>query len=385
MPGSPNDNSKSDIEALYLLIIVMAIAFVAILWWLFRPELVLPIFTVALAELKVLNLVGLGDPEAADRIQGYFTGRYDAHTIPWAEFSTLWSRASGVGKWITVAMLAGIIAYLWKNMKGDNYKGAYSLNTLALLMSTWFRQGVTSARFKPNEGKPEVEPAMTPMEWLIHHKIAAPDCKLDNEACASELSKQLGVPWMGVDEAPLHVKCLAVMMGYHAMVEPDMKVPVPGMGKVQVSENFRQELALAFANNPPGADRDKALRDLIAPKLANADLVAKINKVAAGHAWTSTALIALLTHARKRAGVLAWAEFTWIKEIDRPLSYVLNNVGRSAHHVEGSGAIAHFDAERIGKRKLPEPRVDQAVWGVQEYLNNHNIDPERFLKLQAQD
>jgi intracellular multiplication protein IcmP len=86
------------------------------------------------------------------------------------------------------------------------------------------------------------------------------------------------------------------------------------------------------------------------------------------HAYVETALASALVFARECGGVLASAEFLWLKPVDRGLWYVMNNVGRRAFHPEAAGAMAHWKYELA--RKAPEraPHVDEAVEAMIEFL-----------------
>ena len=60
-------------------------------------------------------------------------------------------------------------------------------------------------------------------------------------------------------------------------------------------------------------------------------------------------------------GVLASAEFLWLKPLDRKLWYMLNSVGRQTAVPEIAGAFAHWTAEKKTKRALRVPMVDEAA------------------------
>jgi intracellular multiplication protein IcmP len=72
-------------------------------------------------------------------------------------------------------------------------------------------------------------------------------------------------------------------------------------------------------------------------------------------------------------GVLAPAQFLWLRGVDRNLWYALNNLGRRSFHSEGMGAMAHFMAEQAAKKPLPIPRVDTAIITLNQFLS----DPEK--------
>ena len=99
----------------------------------------------------------------------------------------------------------------------------------------------------------------------------------------------------------------------------------------------------------------------------------KIAPILDQHAWRTTAMLGALLWARNKGGVLAPAQFLWLRAEDRALWYPLNNLGRRAFHSEGAGAMAHFMAETAAKKPLPIPRVDTAVVTLNTYLH----DPDK--------
>ena len=77
--------------------------------------------------------------------------------------------------------------------------------------------------------------------------------------------------------------------------------------------------------------------------------------------------MALLYRARQK-GVLASSQFLWLRPLDRPLWYALNQcVGRAAW-AEGFAAWAHYQAEEKAGKALSEPHVQPAVASLRQSL-----------------
>ena len=102
--------------------------------------------------------------------------------------------------------------------------------------------------------------------------------------------------------------------------------------------------------------------------LADKEIGGKALEVAADYAYRTTALLAVLRWGRMMGGVLAPAQFLWVRGTDRDLWYALNNLGRRSFHAEGAGAIAHYMAEQNAKKALPIPRIDTALMTLNQYL-----------------
>ena len=81
--------------------------------------------------------------------------------------------------------------------------------------------------------------------------------------------------------------------------------------------------------------------------------------------------MALLYRARQK-GVLAGSQFLWLRPMDRPLWYALNQCG-------GRAAWAHYMAEEQEGKALPEPHVAPAVASLKEALSAQGWLTEIFV------
>ena len=88
-----------------------------------------------------------------------------------------------------------------------------------------------------------------------------------------------------------------------------------------------------------------------------------INHVAFELPW----FMALLYRARRK-GVLATSQFLWLRPLDRPLWYALNQCGGRAAWAEGFAPWAHYTAEEQAGQALPEPRLNAAVTSLRGAL-----------------
>ena len=89
--------------------------------------------------------------------------------------------------------------------------------------------------------------------------------------------------------------------------------------------------------------------------------------MASRHAYVSTLLASLLEAARE-GGVLATAEFIWLKPLNRKLWYLLNSVGRQTAVIEAAGPFSHWLAEKRVKRALKVPMIKTAVDALEESI-----------------
>jgi len=113
--------------------------------------------------------------------------------------------------------------------------------------------------------------------------------------------------------------------------------------------------------------------------LRDFDVLAPAVAVAARHGYAYTALMALLNDARLKAGVLAPAQFVWLKLVDRRLWYALHSLGfetegfgRYLHpnpRIEAASARDHWAAERLYGRPLLRPEIERALNAARKVAN----------------
>lgn len=242
-------------------------------------------------------------------------------------------------------------------------------------------------------------PARTPAEWILA-VFADADAPVPWPEAVRRMEKalaeQLGAPWQGLDAAPPHVRALAALALTNRRE-----------GEA-ASRRLAGDIALLFRRGVPKNAAER-LRNAV-PLLSDPEAIAKLDAWAAAHAWTNSAMLAIMGKGGPfsawgggAAGVLAPASYLWLKSVDRPLWYALNNIGRRAFHVEGAGAVAHFFAERALGKPLTEPMLAHAILarepgsdrchGIAGYLLDHGmlelgrdgqpevLDPDRIRRI----
>ena len=201
--------------------------------------------------------------------------------------------------------------------------------------------------------------ALNPTEWTQRHGVELVDKAPNRETTRSAFSRQLRRQWNGMKDAPLHVQALMVAFALRGGKKGDDCYALMAM----LANGWASHGSIAKAIGK-GGELGKTMR-----KWSNTPaIMAPALDIARRHAWTETSLAATLNWARSQGGVLASADFIWLRAEDRGLWYVLNSVGRHTAHVEAAGAIAHWKAEQVTKRPMPEPDVDEAVFGLEEYF-----------------
>jgi intracellular multiplication protein IcmP len=197
--------------------------------------------------------------------------------------------------------------------------------------------------------------ALSPEEWITYSQIRVQGNQIDANQTYQALLAQLGGRWQGPLKLPLHAQGLyAAFALRHARKRKDSEELLNAM-----SRHWSREGGLKLP-----ASLKKTIRKIITdPKLGGA-----LQKYADQHAYETTALLRCLKRAREEGGVLAPASFLWLRAVDRNLWYPLNNLGRRSYHAEAVGALVHYTNELIAGQKIPTPRFDEVIKGIQDTI-----------------
>ncbi|MGE3622366.1 MAG: hypothetical protein AB7H77_00645 [Bdellovibrionales bacterium] len=226
-----------------------------------------------------------------------------------------------------------------------------------------FKPASLSARIPGSKIPDQLAPfaeALSPEEWISFHRIHMVNGIPDREETRRALILQLGPRWRGVGGLPPYMRALIAAFA------------LKGVQKREDSDNLLSRLALCW-NIKTGFKMAPDITRDIERYLKDKEISEEIERIGSQHAYRMTAILGILKWARMMGGVLASAQFLWLRAVDRNLWYALNNLGRRSFHAEGSGAIAHFMAEQNAKKPLPIPRVDTAIVAINQFL----VDPDK--------
>lgn len=269
-----------------------------------------------------------------------------------------------------------ILCGFWILFNGpkSQYRRKYDINTLLERQAKNFPYIAPFIKFNPSH-QPSRAPgapvpaelplfaeALSPEEWVAYHDVPVPDGKLDEEAAARVFARTLGKPWKGPQSlAPYKQVLLAAFC-------------LKAVRKRADSDKMLGQLAECWSHDK-GLKINSALLREARGILKNRDKFGKIISKCNQHAYENTALIRALLTAREEGGVLAPAQFVWLRGYDRDLWYPLNNLGRQAFHCEALGTMCHFKAEKMMQRPIPRPKMEDAVRMMAEYLASTNARP----------
>jgi len=181
-------------------------------------------------------------------------------------------------------------------------------------------------------------------------KVAEFILKLDKIRAERAFSVQLGRSWSGVAAmSPYRQAILAVFAAR-------------GCRNTKAANELMAQLADSGATGVPDC---RGVSELW-KKHASEKRVQDIFKQ---HAYEFTVFISMLLFARED-GVVASADYLWVKPLDRRLWYVINNVGRQTPSVEVGGIFSHWNYEMALRRALSAPRIEEAVNALESALSD---------------
>ncbi len=219
--------------------------------------------------------------------------------------------------------------------------------------------------------------------------------RLDRKKTLALYASQLATPWRGYEALPPYLKKLAGAWALFAADEKDQaqrlldgmslsfRAPVPAR---------KGGLCRTFPFFRPGTrghgycidcHMDRETEKAVLRALADKTISQAIGRHGC---WQDMALLALYEQARQR-GILATAEFIWLKPVNRQLFYLCNNMGRRTAWPETAGAWAHYTAEKTLAALDPladgirEPHVIEAVNALEMALYEDGwISPDKVSR-----
>ncbi len=231
------------------------------------------------------------------------------------------------------AAICGACA-IWAYTRGPKTQNRSTLGLEGLIkyQSQNFPTITPFIRFNPNKVPPRppgspvpadlplFAEALSPEEWIAYNSIPIPDGNVDGQAAEKAFKKQLIGRWKGAKKLKPHQQILLAAFCLKAS------------RKRNESDAILGRLACCWSHDKGlNLRQDRTLLKEARSILRNKDLASKTLEQANNHAFIATALIRSLDFAREEGGVLAPAQFVWLRGYDRTLWYPLNNLGRQSY------------------------------------------------------
>lgn len=364
--GAHADNSLAP-----LWITLLIFATLALLWYLFHAQIVDIIFQLKLLEAKVISLF-------TSAIAQDITIMKNAVPAD-VSFKELASMTTAIGNYVrypvtTILVILGGILYFHnpslrfkkthtmkslleseQNNWPNNLKPITKLDLLKedIDKGPW-AMAMTPMQFAKKYDLLQLEPTIITENTLL--RKTQPTVSINKGKTKKLFTLQLGDYWQGPEALHDHTKALFAICAARMNHERDAP----------------NKLLLQIANSVTSNKLDFSGTYALLNKYKNSQVVQNITQK---HAYTLTIMASMLEKARSD-GVLATAEFLWLKPLDRPLWFMLNTVGRQTSFVETSGAYAHWLAEKELGRKIMVPMVDEAVDALEIAIKEVTYTPE---------
>lgn len=352
---------------------------VGVVFWFFDSRyVVIPVFWLRVYEIDVMrflgwlwapiaNLLHLDPPDfqQLDALQQYMLHARPS-LVSWKKFSAI---NIDLGHWtrypvVVIFLLLAAFSYFGRSVR---FRNTYTMKTLRNEgQEVWpqITPILSLDLVKEDIDKGPWAMARLPLDFCRQHDLLSTKVVankkiwvLKPQPCYRLFALQLGPLWKGADALPIHLKALVVVFVARAI------------GKRPVAKKILFQIAAS-------AGSGKLDFTGVSDELRSLDGRRILEWVEKRHAYVSTVLARLLEIARSD-GVLASAEFLWLKPLDRRMWFMLNSVGRATAVVEVAGAYAHLKAEKKLGRALKTPFVKGAVDALDESLQTILFVEER--------
>lgn len=352
-----------------------------LVWWYFSTEMKSMIRWLRYSEMWIISLFvddnytvhwkgqEIGFNEAMKMAREMPADRIDLN------FLSLISTVAMTPYLIIVVVVTMVFAF-WTLFKGpgSEHRQTFNVDTLIKKQANIFPIIAPLADFNPGlqpsrapgtpvpAELPLFSEALGPEEWVAYYNIPVPDGKVDEEAAAKAFGKQLGERWRGAKHLDGYMQ---VMLAAFCLKAARRRADADTMmGRLARCWSQKEGLNLS---------KDKTLLKEARSVLGNKDISGPTLRKCNEHAWETTALMRALANARDEGGVLAPAQFVWLRGHKRELWYPMNNLGRQSYHMEAIGAMAHYKAEKLAQRPIPRPKVLDAVKTLVEYMVSNRV------------
>jgi intracellular multiplication protein IcmP len=233
--------------------------------------------------------------------------------------------------------------------------------------AAFVRRGLKLAGIRAGDPRP-ADPALHASDWIARY--ATRDGRFDEASARRELVRQLGAEWRRRADAAPAVRCMLAVFALHGVQRREEAARLVGL----LSEGL--PISGDDGGGGPAAPLafDSKTLAIVDRALAELGVAAWAIEIMDAHHFTTPGLMSVLNAARLRSGVLAPAQFAFLKLVDRRLWYALHALGfesdgplahpHPSQRVEAIGARAHWAAERAIGTPIATPEFDAAIAAI---------------------
>jgi intracellular multiplication protein IcmP len=210
--------------------------------------------------------------------------------------------------------------------------------------AAFVRRGLKLAGIRAGDPRP-ADPALHASDWIARY--ATRDGRFDEASARRELVRQLGAEWRRRADAPPAVRCMLAVFALHGVQRREEAARLLGL----LSEGL--PVAGGDGGDEPAAPLvfDPKTLAIVDRALAEVGVAAWTLEIMDAHHFTTPGLMSVLNAARLRSGVLAPAQFAFLKLVDRRLWYALHALG-----FEADGPLAHPHPSQRVEESTPAAR-----------------------------
>ncbi len=390
MNNNQQQQPDTGMEAIWMMVLVGIAAL--LLWFLAKTYIVGAVFGFRLYVTG--PILALFDHDIADTMRWMDDVPYDQ--VDWEDFVNV---SLQFGRWTrfpVFVVCCGLAYYIYAFHPLGRFRRKWDMFTLPKQeVALWpcITPVLDANLLKQPQDKGRWAWGATPKDWLTEkglwehyeeeevdkfnpkRKLKIKKRRPNREKVEEALIAQLGPRFTSFDVLPQYMK--ALLGAFMAKACGEGKVCQKILNKMSMSSvlvgvatnDLEEKLDLTAFDMALGLSRFE--------KYKNSDLV---KEVLARHYYLSTVMVALLVKARM-SGVLASAEFLWLKPVQRTLFYMFNTLGRRVCWVTAAGIFGHYYAELRRERGLRRPYIVKAYEGITEYLADFTDDMDQKIEV----
>lgn len=288
-------------------------------------------------------------------------------------FPQLLSVSQEVGSYLRypiILILVGLALFIYFGHVNLQFKKRYDMHSLAEAERKNWPQ--ISPVIKLDLVKEDIDKgswamALSPMQFAKKYQLLHEEKIIPSMTMTAKKHNQRTVSIKR--EAAHHVfvmQCGEYWQGVHYLKPATKALFAVFAARANRDREGATKLLLQIAESTTNGKLDFSGVDALLEKHIHTKLV---QRVMHSHAYVLTVMASMLVLARKD-GVLASADFLWLKPTDRLLWFMLNSVGRQTSFAEVSGPFAHWNVEQAMGRRLMVPMVEEAVNGLEAAIKD---------------
>lgn len=357
--GSGQQQQDGSYSALWLTIGIFIL--VALIWHYFHAPIVNALFHVKLGEIKLMSHFVPHLREVRDIILSS-----PASSVSFKQLAMISTSVGNYLRYPLTLILVLLGALMYFSNPVERFRRSHTMKSLLEVGKQVWPQIIPVSRVdlvSQHVEKGRWAIALTPMQFCKKYHLLLEEmdpskydprikriATLLPEKAERVFAMQMGARWRGVEQLPLHAKALFAAFAARGNEDRD------------ASNQLLDQIA---SSSVTGKLNFKGT-DALIRKHINTKKVARVISL---HAYEMSVLASLLVLARTD-GVVASAEFLWIKPIDRRLWFMMNTIGRQTAVPEVAGPFSHWKTELLLKRPLPIPMVKEAVYALDGALKD---------------